>query len=57
MTRTCRQIPPTWHRRKAWEVLRHTQVVTDPKKLAHLKAEAEKARLAGSAAPSPVYRK
>ena len=57
MRRMCRDTVPPW-RRQRWssEVLRHAHLVTDPKKLAHLKAEAEKVRLSRLIAPSPNYR-
>jgi hypothetical protein len=45
MKRMCREIVPTWRRRRSWEILRHARVVTDPKELAQLKVEAEKAKL------------
>ena len=44
MKRMCREMVPTWRRRRSWEVLRHARLVTDPKELAQLKADAEKAK-------------
>ena len=45
MNRTCRKsLTSSWRRRQASiaNLLRHARIVTDPKKLAYLKAEARK---------------
>lgn len=47
MKRMCRQfLIPSWHSRQLTvaQLLRHATVVTDPKKLAFLKAEVEKCK-------------
>jgi hypothetical protein len=55
MTRRCREIMPQWRRRSAAPVLHRARLVTDPKKLAQLKAEAERIRFSGLSATPPVY--
>jgi hypothetical protein len=40
MKRICRTLSSGWERRLATRVLVHARIVTDPKKLAHLRREA-----------------
>jgi hypothetical protein len=57
MTHACRQMLPFGRRRKSCEVLRHAHVVSDPQKLAHLRAEAERVRLSSEATLSSTSHK
>ena len=46
----CRERSSSWRNSKlASNLLRHARIVTDPKKLAHLRAEAAKQKLRGEA--------
>lgn len=50
MKRMCRERSTSWRNSKlASNVLRHARIVTDPKKLAQLRAEAAKQKLRGEA--------